>query len=142
VDTALYAYSKDTSVAWNSTICDSHGSAYEPTFRLPHPPYDSASVRDQPEQVQHVVAAMRPCSTCWSCSCGATQNLTWKSVRQETTIGDVQGERDEAMKLCGYQYQVSAEHCYLSGAQLVKQCAIVRKKILQLEGQNGERCCS
>jgi len=60
VDTALYAYSKDTSVAWNSTICDSHGSAYEPTFRLPHPPCDSASVRDQPEQVQHVVAAITP----------------------------------------------------------------------------------
>lgn len=134
------AYSKDIiSVAWNCTVCDSHGFAYEPTFRLPHPPCDSASVRDQPEQVQHVVAAIRPCSTCWSCSCGATQNLTWKSVRQETTIADVQGERDEAMKLCGYQYQVSAEHWDLSSAQLVKQCAIDRKKILQLEGQNEEK---
>ena len=42
------AYDKDImSVAWNWTVCDSHGFALDPTFRLPHPPRDSTSVPDE-----------------------------------------------------------------------------------------------
>ena len=134
------AYGKDViSVAWIGSVCDAAGFAYEPTFHLPHPPHDNTIAADQPEQVQHIVAEVRPCSTCWGCSCGATQNLTWRSVRQETTIKDVQGERNEALKICGYQRQVTAEHWDLSSAQLVKQCAEDRKHIsLLLKNQKEE----
>lgn len=90
------AYGKDViSVAWIGSVCDAPGFAYEPNFHLPHPPHDNTIAADQPEQVQHIVAEVRPCSTCWGCSCGVTQNLTWRSVKQETTIKDVHEERND-----------------------------------------------
>ena len=137
------AYGKDViSVAWIGSVCDEPGFAYEPTFRLPHPPHDNTIAADQPEQVQHIVAEVRPCSTCWGCSCGATQNLTWRSARQETTIKDVQGERNEALKMCGYQHQVTAEHWDLSTAQLVKQCAEDRKHIIYHCSKTKKKRCT
>ena len=133
------AYTKDViSVAWIGSVCDAPGFSYEPTFRLPHPPHDDTIATNQPEEVQRIVAYIRPCSTCWGCSCGATQNLTWKNVRQETTITDVHREKDEALKVCGYQQQVIAEHWDLPSAQLVRQCAEDRKQVSVIKNQVEE----
>ena len=112
-------------VAWNWTVCDSHGFALDPTFRLPHPPRDSTSVPDEFSilllQSVHVLPA-------GVAHVGRHRTyVTWKSVWQETTIAEVQGEMDEAMKLCGFERQVAAEQWGLSSAQWafsrkIKEC--------------------
>ena len=121
--------------AWPITTCDANGFTFEPTFKVQKPLQEAPICEESPSEIQDIVTAAQVCATCWGCTCGAAQNLTWKCARQQTTIKDLETGKEEALSLCGFQQQLTSEHWDRSAAELVKRCAAEKKTMNSMQQQ-------
>ena len=116
--------------AWPTTTCDIPGFDFQPSFRAKPPP--AISITHQ-EAWQGIVEITAPCSTCWECRCGATQNLTKWCNERDTIIKDKDSQLHAATALLGAQEATIAAHWDMGTREVFSKIRQLKSTVASLE---------